>query len=269
MSEPAEDIIETVDAAPAPEVVADPTPSAEDRALAMGWTPKGQFKGDPEKWVDAETFVKRGEEFVPFLKANNRRLEQALERQAKETEKLQATLSKFAEHHSRTEQRAYARALSDIEARLDAAAQSGDVQGVRDATEELVELRTEVATPSEPAQPDTPPEFVEWQEANPWFGKDKAKTAATAAIAQDVLTEGFTGKAQIKEVDKRLREKFPDWFENPNRRQAATVEGHGSPPRKAGKGYADLPSDAKAICDDFVKRVPGFTREKYCKDFFS
>jgi hypothetical protein len=47
------------------------------------------------------------------------------------------------------------------------------------------------------------------------------------------------------------------------------VEGGGSPPSPGGKSYSDLPPDAKAMCDDFVKRVPGFTRDRYVKDYFA
>lgn len=241
-----------------------PEQSAEDRALAMGWTPKGQFRGDPEKWVDADTFIKRGEEFLPFLKANNKRLEQALERSNTKLASVEKTLERFAEHHTKTEARAYERALREIEGRIDAAAAAGDVAGVREGTAELVGL-TKDATPADASA--EPPELVEWKAANPWFGKDKALTAATAAIGDEAVAEGFSGKALIKEVDRRLREQFPSKFENPNRRQPGAVEGSGSAPRKAGKTYSDLPADAKAACDDFVTRKL-LTREQYVKDYF-
>ena len=31
----------------------------EEQALTLNWTPQDEFKGNPDKWVDAETFVKR------------------------------------------------------------------------------------------------------------------------------------------------------------------------------------------------------------------
>lgn len=249
--------------------VTDAPPSSEDRAAAIGWTPKEQFKGDPEKWIDADTFLKRGEEILPLLKANNRRLEQALEKQSKETAKVKATLERFAEHHSKTEQRAYERALQEIQDGIDQAAANGDVQGVRDGTERLVDL-SKGAGSGAPA-PEANPDFDAWQEENPWFGKDKAMTAACAAIGDDVLADGYTGKAQIREVDRRMREAFPEKFAKPtnqNRNLPGAVEGAGAPRRSSGKTYSDLPADAKAACDDFVKRVPGFTRERYIKDYF-
>ena len=38
---------------------------AETAAREMGWRPKEEFRGEAEKWVDAETFVSRGEHFLP------------------------------------------------------------------------------------------------------------------------------------------------------------------------------------------------------------
>lgn len=253
----------------------DDGPSVEDRALMMGWTPKDQFKGDPDKWVDAETFVKRGEEFLPFLKANNRRLEQALERANAKTASLEKAVSKAIEHVSKAEAKAYERAMRDIQARLDEAAAAGDVQGVREATDELVELAAEAKAEAKPAKtpaPEPDAEFEAWKADNPWFGKDKALTAATVAIADDVANEGYTGKAQIKEVDRRLRDEFPHKFakpENPNRRQPAAVEGSGSTIRPRGKTYGDLPPEAKAMCDELCRDIKGFTREKYVREFFA
>lgn len=237
----------------------DDGPSAEDRAMAMGWTPKAQFKGDPERWVDAETFIKRGEEFLPFLKANNKRLEQALERANRDIKML-------SEHHSKTAQREYQRAMNDIQARLDDAAANGDVQGVRDATDELVELSKEVA-PAKPAKDDeTDQIFEDWKAENPWYGKDTAMTAAANAIGNELFNAGITGKAQATEVTKRIKAEFPHKFENPNRRSAAAVEGGGASRAKASKTRSDLPADARAFMDRMVKQGL-MTEAQYLKEY--
>lgn len=49
-----------------PEVVAE--------ARQLGWVPQEEFRGDQSRWVDADSFVKRGHEVMPILKANNARL---------------------------------------------------------------------------------------------------------------------------------------------------------------------------------------------------
>lgn len=243
--------------------------SVEDKASAMGWTPKERFKGDLDRWVDAETFVKRGEELMPILQANNRRMEKALETERKERGKLEKTLADFSKHHSETAAREYARAQKDIEARLDAAAAIGDVAGVRDATQEIVDLAKEAKTAPAGEAPAKLPELDTWRAANPWYGTDDALTAAVDAIGQKAFDEGYRGAAQVKEVASRVKEKFPHLYTNPNRERAPSVEGGGQSARKTGKSYSDLPPDAKAACDDFVKRIPGFTRDQYTKDFFA
>jgi hypothetical protein len=248
----------------------DTTPSFEDRALTMGWTPKEQFKGDPEKWVDAETFVRRGEEFLPFLKANNKRLEKALERSEAKLASMEQTMQRFAEHHTKTEQRAYERAVRELREQIATSSAAGDVQGVLNATDELAELQAEAKASAKPADntPQADPEFEAWRETAQWYGKDKPLSAAFDALCAEVYEDGYrTPKAGLKEAEKRLREQFPHKFENPNRRQPGAVEGGGAPPRKAGKTYSDLPPDAKAACDDFVKRGL-LTRETYVKDYF-
>lgn len=249
-------------------------PDWEDRAMAMGWTPKSQFKGDPEKWVDAETFVKRGEEFLPFLKANNRRLEQALERANGKIEQMEKGLKGAIQQLSKADQRAYARAKAELEAELEQFAQAGDAAGVKAVTQDIVALERETAGKADEALEQTgePEYFTEWKSENPWFGKDKAMTAAAQAFGEDAVAEGFTGKALVKEVDRRIREEFAHKFakpENPNRRQAAAVETQGAPAKSGGKTYADLPADAKRMCDELCRDIKGFTREKYVRDFFA
>lgn len=242
--------------------------STEDRARAMGW------KDDPEtrealgdKFTDAEAFVKRGEEILPILQANNRKLEKALADSNKKTEKLEATLQRFAVHHDATEQRAYAKAVKDVQARIDAAAALGDVSAVREATDELVELNTTAKAGDAPAAPPANPDFDAWKADNPWWDTDAEMQAIAVAIAEKANEDGFKGKAQIAEVDRRLKARFPSLGKNPNRELPGSVEGAGQARRTSGKSFSDLPAEAKAMCDDFVKRIPGYTREKYVKEY--
>ncbi len=47
----------------------------EQEAHNLGWVPLDQWRGDPEKWTDADTFVKRGKEIMPILRKNNEALQ--------------------------------------------------------------------------------------------------------------------------------------------------------------------------------------------------
>src|SRR5690606_35489735 len=50
----------------------------EAQAKSMGWVPQDEWKGDPDKWTDAQEYVERGEQVLPILRANNRRLQDDL-----------------------------------------------------------------------------------------------------------------------------------------------------------------------------------------------
>ena len=88
------------------EKVAEPS-EIEQKAMKMGWTPKDQFKGSPDKWRPADEFVERGENMLPIIKAQ-------VKRQDREIAELKETLQKFGEYHTKTEQRAYEKALKLI-----------------------------------------------------------------------------------------------------------------------------------------------------------
>lgn len=263
-----EDIDDAIDDEAVIDEATDVELSAEDRAMAMGWTPEGQFKGDPAKWVDAETFVKRGEEFLPFLKANNRRLEQSLSRAQSKIDAMDRGLKATIQQMSKAEQRGYEKARADLDAELDRFTDIGDAESVRAITRDIVKLETETINGT--AEPVEIPALTEWKSANPWFGKDRAMTAAMLEIGQEVFDDGYGGAAQVRETDKRMREAFPERFAkptNPNRSLPGAVEAGGSVPRRGGKSFADLPSDAKGFALE-LERGGTMKREEYAKEYF-
>ena len=249
--------------APQEPAQADPAPSAEDRALTMGWTPREQFKGDPAKWVDAETFVRRGEEFLPFVKANNKRLERELEKANGEIAKLGKAVERSIDHISKAEQRAYERARKDLEAELEQAVLNNDADGIRAVAKDIVELEREVAKPAKTEEPD----LSEFKAANPWFETDEAMTMAAVAYAGKLASQGVAGKDQLAKVSEWVRKEFPHKFSNPRREQPAAVEGVSTGARRQAASYSDMPADARQMCDELV-RDKIITREKYVAEFF-
>lgn len=242
-------------------------------ARAAGWRPKDEFKGEESRWVDAETFVKRGEEWAPYVRANTQRLEEAIKAARQENKELRKTVKDFADHHTKVEQRAYERAVRDLLARQDEAVQAGDVQEVRAITKEMADLAAEAAPGRSTQHPNGwTPDYAEavevFQEENPWFQKDKAMTAFAIALDQELAEQGKSYSARFKEIAKQIKEEFPHKFENPNRARAAAV-GDGAPAagRRSGRSFSDLPPDAKAMCDRFIKNGFIKSREDYVKNF--
>lgn len=249
---------------------APPEPTVEDAAREMGWRPKEEFKGEEGKWVDAETFVKRGEEILPILKAQSKKDREALKAAQEQIAEMKKTFSEFKEHHSRTEQRALQKAREELERELAEAVDAKDFAAVKSITKDMADLSKDVQTDAngDPyAAPDHAEAVSQWKGENPWYDADVAMTAAANAIATQLEQRGVKGKEQLEEVAKRIRAEFPHKFENERRKAPATVEG-ASPPRKGGKTWADLPPEARKAADKWVKEGL-VTREQYLKDYFS
>lgn len=270
MSEVAEEHTELTDAdAPvienqtAPDLSGE-TDEIEQEALAMGWKPKSQFKGPEDKFVSAAEYVERGKTIMPFLRKE-------LAGAYKKIESLEQAVSKSIEHISKADQRAYARARAELEVELEQAAANGDTEGVKAVTKDIVALEKEVTADAAKAAPTSNAEFDAWKGDNAWYGTDRALSAAFDALCKDVFEDGYTTpKAGLKEATSRLKENFPEKFakpENPNRKAPAVVEGARLQAPRSGKTYADLPPEAKRMCDEFVRDIRGFTREKFIKDY--
>src|SRR5260370_13868990 len=56
-----------------------PSNDYESEASRQGWVPRDKYRGDAAKWVDAKTFVERGERFASHLQREVASLKQKLE----------------------------------------------------------------------------------------------------------------------------------------------------------------------------------------------
>lgn len=258
MENQTEEIVPEVEevAAEAVEVVEQAAPEKndiEEKALKMGWTPKDQFKGDPEKWRSAEEFVDRGENMLPIVRAKVKQQEQ-------EINELKQTMQQFAEYHTKTEQRAYAKALADLKEQRAQAIAAGDgatFDRVDDAIEALrknVEQAQPVPAPKRDASDS--PEYIEWKSRNSWVNDPDMERHATE-IAQNLRQAGVkeAGHEFLEMVGKKMRIAFPEKFTNPRREAAPSVEGGLPAPRKGGKTFADMPAEARSACERMAKNV--------------
>lgn len=254
----------------------------EARARATGWTPKEEFRGDPDRWVDAEKWNKRADELMPILKANNKKLVEDLESAnsklgatESEVSELKKTLKRMADASAKVSEREYSRALETIRKEQAQAISEGDAG----RWEELEKQKDSLEKPEKIDISETPIEDPgkaqrEFMERNPWYdapGKE-AMTGYAYKKASELQANGITDPAkQLKMVEDAVKQAFPDEFNN-KRRQTQAVEGDSSKPEKKSsgkKGYDDLPAEAKTACDNFVKTIKGYTKEQYVKEYFS
>ncbi len=236
--------------------------AVEAEATKMGWTPKDQFKGDPAKWRPADEFVERGKNMLPIVQAT-------VKRQEKQIEELTRTVKDFTEHMTKTEQRAYDRALATLKEQRKEAIAAGDGEAFDKVDEAIADLRKEAdAKAAKPKQQEASddPIYNEWESRNKWLSDpDMADYAEFAAQKMRKDGEKAIGADFLDLVSKKVKTQFPDKFENPRRAAAASVEGAAPAQRKGGKSYADMPAEARAACDRMAKN--GFSDAKQAAAF--
>lgn len=240
---------------------------AEKRAMRMGWRPKEEFKGDPGRWIDAEAFVARTEQELPIALGTIKNLERRLA----DTEEI---IKQFAKYAKSTEERAYNRALKDLQKQQREAVEVGDTakfDAAQKEIDEVLQARDRQAAPTAQA-PERSRDFEDWAGRNPWYGTDPDKTRIADDVSRAVVAAypELVGKRGIFEkYDEALRLRFGD---NPRRQEPPAVApaaggGNSGGAATGGKhSYAALPAEAKAACDKFVK-AGLLTREQYLKDY--
>lgn len=234
-------------------------------ARSLGWLPADEFKGDPAKCVDAKTFVDRADTFMPFIKKDR-------DDWKRKFSELQHTVKQASAHFSKVEERAYTRALADLEAKHADAVETGDVAAARAAMNEIGEVKAEIAAKPKPEadEPGFDPvaarrEINAWVEDNDWYVLDDAKRryADMQAEMMGPAKDWQDGnKAWLAELGKRVDRKFAD-------RKPNITNGGGNRPAPGGgsRSFNDLPAEAKAACDKFVKAGILKSREDYVKSY--
>jgi len=234
----------------------------EAEAIAMGWKPKDQFKGDQSKWTPAAEFVERGKNILPMVQAR-------VERQNKRIADLERTAQDLAKVNAEAEKRGYERAMKEAKEQRKAAIADGDAEAFEAADERIEDLRkkTEAVDKKVKQAPGPDPEYQEWEERNPWMQTPEMAEYAEF-IGQKLRREGdnSSGLEFLNKLTAKVKAQFPDKFKNPRRESAPAVEGGTPSARKGGRTYNDLPADAKAACDRMMKNgFPG--DDKAAKQF--
>lgn len=248
----------------------------QERAEKMGWIPPSRFRGDPERFIDAESYLERGETVLPIVKEQNKRLQAELEslrgESAKTAEALaaaQEAIEQIELRHSVATQKAVERAREEVKAQLAEASAAGDHRGVAELTDQLTQLNAaEKAAEEKPAEKKEapakfvpPPELTEWNDENPWFGKDRRKTALALGIAQELREGGerSTGRAFFDLVKEELEKTLGAGAGEPPASKVESARNGGSEESRSSgrKGYAALPADAKAACDADARQFVG------------
>jgi hypothetical protein len=236
----------------ADEPIDEPEPQVdyESEARKSGWTPEKSFKGDPSKWIDAESWVKRGKEFIPFLQTANRSMKEelaALREQNMQLERMNRANAKALEELKGevTDQTVATAetARSELKEAIVKAHEDGDIKTELELRDKLADLSETIKVAKAPAtvpvtdatrgtvteQPDATqsPIFKQFLAENPWFQEDRimagAAVAAMGELNQTAEGKGMSPEERFRTVADTIKKRF-GMVDNPRRGAPSKVE---------------------------------------------
>lgn len=249
------------EAAKAKEVDDAPKDTTEALARAMGWSPKDQWRGQEDKWVDHKAFVER---------ANPKQLVERMDKMQRDNE---AVIRNMERMNTQALERQRAELQQERDWRIAEAVKAGNVaevnrvnQAYETANKELdavpVDNRAEEATQAQQS----------WGKIE-HIQKDPIYAAAAYAICEQNKDKPMS--EQLALVDKQLSKRFPEIYDEPEppkqvnappagQRSMDGVRVSGS---RSTNYAAKLPASAKAQGERFVKDGLFPNLEAYAKEY--
>ena len=256
----------------------------EAEAREMGWSDKDAWRGPPEQWIDAKTFVERGRQILPIVRARSEQLHGELNQTRGRLQQMESALTAanaaieaLQEAHEEDTKEQVEAARRELRTQLAAASRDGDHDQVAELTDKMTQLNTAAAddddkdkgrdkSREQPRRQPHPlqPEIDAWYAKNPDFVKSPRHVALANAISNELRLSGDTsaGAAFLDKVAAEVEKAL-----GPASRGTSRVSsGNGGSGRRdtssgGAKGYQDLPADAKEACDRQAKRLVGENRK--------
>lgn len=217
----------------------------EEQAMDKGWRPREEWDGEPDLWVDAGEFIRRGE-LMDRISDQTKQLRGA----QSEIESLKKDFKSIVEHNKKIAAKEYEKAMRDLKAQKAEAIEDGEAKKVieiDDRIDELKEARRELDSdnsdevPNTPNNQQLPPEVIQWKSENPWYEQDLAMQGAAEAYAADYIYNNPQDQGNLEKilgyVTAKIKTEFPDRVGGKRTRPSATTDTTkgGTKPTKGGK----------------------------------
>ena len=227
----------------------------EAEASADGWVPEAQWDKPDKEWVDARTFIEKGEKVMGIVKGHRDRLKVENTELLSRIETLEMTTKEYGEYQRQLRDSDRSKAQEEVKSlKLQLAEAVSSADGP-----EFTRLNEEIASREKSIDvrpgPDNRQIAQKWHSENEWYGKDSILTDYADGVANRLQRQGVTGKFYFEEITRQVKAAFPGEFKNTNRERENGVESGGNrevPNRKA-QSYDNLPAWAKEACDKFDK----------------
>lgn len=270
------------------------SPDIEARARAMGWRPQDEFRGDPGNWRSAEEFVSRGENEMPILRENLRRTTDQVTELQSRLARQEQEFNTRVERLDRMGTAALDRQRADLERQwgnsMYNAAANGDMDAYRQLEQNraasMAEFDRQAAEIKQPAKPEqTQPQgqpqmstedstrIEGWIGRNPWFKSDGELNAVAVAYSGNLTRQNpaLSLDDNLKQTEAYVRKRYADKFGMSSGGSAPVEGGAGAMPNSMGrgKGWNELPADARAQGAKFIKDGLFKDQNDYAKEYWS
>lgn len=238
--------------------------ATESAAREQGWTPKEQFRGDPNDWIDADEYVKRGDPryLRKQLGQTERQLRKLEQQRAADQTAFEQRLTKMESLNKVQRQKMY----GEIEAARRAAVEVGDTAEYdrqNQMEQQLYQAEQEAGKATAKEEPKGAvkphPDVEQWVSENPWFTKNKMLNRAAEGIHEQLMEDepGLTIAENLARTRTEVIRRFPEKF---SKAPLAKTNGHSaveSGQRAAsspkGKGFMDIPAEERSIMERHVE----------------
>ena len=230
----------------------------ELEAIDQGWIPKEEFDGDPDKFIDAPEFIRRGELF------------RKIETQNKELKAVRQALEAFKVHHSKVKEAEYNRALKVLQDQRKQAFVEGEHERAFALEEKIDEIKEEkqriVDEANQPVVEDTgyTEQFQSWVSRNSWYETNDVMRATADTLGVKLHKQGYAPEVVLEKVEKAIREEFSHKFKGAKAGSTSQVE----TPTRSGTKTATftLSAEEERIMNKIIAVTPGYTKEQYIKE---
>lgn len=239
------------------------TETPEEKASRLGWKGEENYKGHPDKFVDAEEFISKAETDLPSIKQANRNLERDL----KKTQKgVDAIIAHQQREVKAAEEKAYEKAMNDLQSKHISAVEDGDVEAAQKAWEDREKLTKEATQVSEP-DPANKASIDSWKLDNDWFEKDNRMTQDAIAFETSLANQGVNDlNERLERTTAYIKNQYADKFHKA--RKAPQMNDTRNNVKKSIKAnsYENLNREYKNACDRAIATSGGkITKESFLK----
>lgn len=228
-----------------------------------GWAPLEEWRGDEEKWKDAETFIREG------IKIQGKQHDK-IDRLVQTVTKVESNLKEMAKGEAQRTRKALEAQKERLLKERQEAFDDQDATRFEQIDSELKQTDDSLRDIESPKQ-----DFLKGEEEfikkNEWYGKDKAMTAYAATAAQSLIGTfpDIDATEYYETLEKVVRANFPNEFRNTNR-DAGGMASADRPASKSGsskKSFDSLPPEAKEAYEE-IKMFSPLSKADYVKSYF-